>query len=205
MDAQIFSDTLPVRVPIPLHQMIEVGAMTGRDGTRFGLVMGLDERLTGELKIKSLNLSDNELQENTSDHKRFGEGSYERWYEQKRVPFALIDTETGALAALAWYGPKPVGIKSMKHLTDEEQERVRAMEAGEWHTIVYRAYAPYRGTGLMRAFVSATMAIYGRYFPHARYWTSVNHANAASIALSERLGFTIDESRSDAQTVTMIK
>ncbi len=196
---------LPKTVPVPLFSSTKLGSITGKTGEVFTLVIGLDERMVAELKQKSLDRSDTDLQENTSDYQRFGEGSYEEWYSKDRTPFALIHEKTGALAALIWYGPKPLGRKSLKHLSEaERREDERLMDAGNWHTIVFRAYAPFRGQGLMKPFALATMEIYHHYFPQARIWAGINATNAASIALAEKIGLHKEESVSDERWVAMV-
>lgn len=184
---------------------VRIGEMTGKTGEVFDLVVGLDEKLVAQLKEHSLDMSDTDLQENTSDHARFGEGSYEKWYAKDRVPFALVHKESGMLAALIWFGPKPLGRKSLKHLSDAEKAQDEsAMDAGDWHTIVFRAYNPYRGQGLMKPFALKSMEIYKHYFPTARIWAGINAKNAASIALSEKIGLHKGESVSDENWVAMV-
>ncbi len=173
--------------------------MRGKDGKEFWIVVGLDTGLVAELKEKSLDDTDEEIQKNTSDRARFGEGSYEEWYGKDRVPFALIDTENDALAALAWFGPKPLGRKSLKHLSEEERKQdERLMDAGDWHTIVYRAYKPYRGTGLMKAFVGFAMDTYRTAYPRSKIWAGIFADNPASRGLMTGLGFKVDETASDS-------
>ena len=143
-------------LPLPLFAQQEIGTLLSRDGKVFTAVMGLGEELVGQLKEYSLDIADIELQENSSDFKRFGEGSYESWYAKERTPFALIDPENGKLAAIAWIGPKPLGLDSMKHLSPEEREKYeKKLESGNWHTISFRSYPGYRGTGLMKGFCEA--------------------------------------------------
>lgn len=179
--------------------------MTGKTGEVFDLVVGLDQAMVAQLKKYSLDESDTALQENTSDHARFGEGSYEEWYAKSRVPFALIHRDTGALAALIWFGPKPLGRKSLKHLSDAEKAQdERAMDSGDWHTIVFRAYNPYRGQGLMKGFAAKTIEIYKQHFPSARIWAGINAKNEASIALAEKIGLHKEESVSDENWVAMV-
>lgn len=196
---------LPASLPLPVFSSLTIGEMTGKTGEAFDLVIGLDEKLVAQLKERSLDMSDADLQENTSDHARFGEGSYEKWYAKARVPFALVHKKTRSLAALIWLGPKPLGRKSLKHLSPEEQmQDEEAMDAGDWHTIVFRAYNPYRGQGLMKPFALEAMRIYKHYFPSARIWAGINATNAASIALSEKIGLHKEESVSDENWVAMV-
>ncbi|MDP4114320.1 MAG: hypothetical protein Q8924_19655, partial [Bacillota bacterium] len=111
-----------LRLPIPLYATFHIGNAIGRDGDGFMVFSGLDKNLVSQLKKYSLDEGDKELQENTSDKKRFGEGSYEEWYAKNRVPFALVNAKTGTLAALAWFGPSPLGQKSLKYLSEKEKE-----------------------------------------------------------------------------------
>lgn len=151
---------------------------------------GLDEDLVAQLKKYSLNTSDGELQK-TSDLMRFGAGSYADWYASKeRTMFALVEEGSGTLAALAWFGPKPLGRKSMKHLSEEERARdERAMDSGAWHTIVYRSYPPFRGTGLMTSFLVYVMDVYLKCYPGSKLWAGIYADNPASIGFATKLGF----------------
>lgn len=196
---------LPESVPLPLYASVRVGSMTSRTGEEFSVVIGLDEKMVEELKERSLDLADTDLQKNTSDFKRFGEGSYEEWYSKRRVPFALIHKGTGALAALVWFGPKPLGRKSLKHLSASERAEEHSLDADNWHTIVFRAYHPFRGQGLMKTFALATMDVYRGYFPGARIWAGIDATNAASIALAEKLGFHKDDAISDDTWTGMVR
>src|SRR5262245_1922191 len=93
-----------------------IGALESKTGIPFDVVIGLSRDLVEQLKVRSLDESDTELQQNTSDRKRFGGGSYEEWYAKERTPYALVD-KSGTLAAIAWYGPKPLGRKSLRYLS----------------------------------------------------------------------------------------
>lgn len=195
---------LPVSFPLPLYSAEKIGTATDAAGEKYFLFAGFSSAVAAELKTKSLDPNDPELDANTSDRKRFGEGSYQDWYAKDRHPFALIHAESGALAAVAWYGPKALGRKSLKHLSAEEAAQNEAeLDAGDWHTIVYRAYLPFRGRGIMTDFVRATIAIYLRRFPQARLWGSVQAFNAASLGLAAKLGF-VEYDRS-GDSVTMIR
>jgi hypothetical protein len=178
-----------LRLPLPLFATLPLGSAVSRDGGTFTVLAGLDQSLVSQLKKYSLDESDTELQENTSDRMRFGEGSYEEWYGRKRVPFALVNAKTGTLAAIAWFGPKPLAQPSMKYLSDEERKKAEAEDSGMWHTISYRCYGPYRGKGLMRGFVQFAMDEYLKALPGAKLWAIINTKNQASDALAEKLGF----------------
>ena len=203
MDVQANLDLLPA-MPIPLYATTRIGTVTSDNGDTFALVVGLDENIVHQLKERSL-ADDPELIQNTSDRKRYGEGSYEMWYAKGRIPFALIHGGDGALAALVTYGPKPLGRKSLKHLSAKELESENVVAQGEWHTIAFRSYPPYRGIGIMKGFTKATMDMYVRYFPAAKLWLGIERKNIASVGLATKLGFTINESISDPAWVTMVK
>lgn len=198
------SETLPLQLPLPLYAKIAVGEFTQpATGEHFTLYAGADEKIVTELKKKSLDESDAELDQATSDRKRFGEGSYEDWYKKERTPFSLIHTSTGALAAFAWYGPKPLGRKSLKHLSEEELAIEGSQEKSEWHTIVYRSYPPFRGTGIMKDFVKTTMDIYKKSVPDIKLWAGIQETNPSSVALAKKLGF-VEHSR-DGHAIFMIE
>lgn len=185
-------------LPLPLYESIAIGRMTGRDDTPFTIVAGLDEDAVHQLKERSLDEMDEEIQKNTSDRERFGEGSYEAWYAKGRVPFALLSEHDRQLAALVWFGPKPLGRKSLKHLSAEERmQDEREMDAGNWHTIVYRSYPPFRGTGIMTEFTRFAMRAYTRAFPGAKLWAGIYADNPASIGFAAKLGFTLLEEKTD--------
>lgn len=205
MKISINTIALPAVIPLPLYKTALIGIAETDVGRRFLLQTGLDQ--AGAAKLRELSLADDQaLRENTSDYERFGIGSYEEWYAKGRSIFALIDESSGALAAIAWYGPKPLGRKSIKHLSPDEQAREKESikDAGDWHTIVFRSYPPYRGTGIMTDFVKATLEIYKGYFPAAHIWAGINGGNAGSIRLCEKLGFTRNETHSSDTWVAMV-
>lgn len=205
MEVTLKRDMFPAAAPLPLYASTPIGTAENRDGERFVLHIGLDETTARQLKQLSLNTADTALMEHTSDFKRFGEGSYEEWYAKERVPFALIHEKTGQLAALVWFGPKPLGRKSLKHLSPEELLKEGAQVSGDWHTIVFRSYPPFRGAGLMKDFVRTATDVYLHYFPNAKLWAGISTSNPASIALAEKLGYTKDESISDPSWAGMVR
>lgn len=196
-----------LRLPLPLYATLPIGNAISRDGGSFAVLAGLDENLVTQLKKYSLDQNDTDLRENTSDRERFGEGSYEEWYAKNRVPFALVNAKTGTLAAVSWFGPAPLGQKSMKYLSEKEREEAREKETGDWHTASYRCYGPYRGKGLMRSFVQFTMDEYMKHFPGGKLWLIINTKNAASDALAEKLGFTPlpEASHPEESLLTMVR
>lgn len=206
MRISIDEASLPAALPLPLYRSVRIGTLETDADARFAFSLGLSEGEAAQLKTLSL-ADDPALRENTSDYERFGVGSYADWYAKGRSIFALTDEKDGALAAIVWYGPKPLGRKSLKHLSPEEraQENESVKDAGDWHTIVFRSYPPYRGTGIMTGFAAATIDIYRRYFPEARLWAGINGTNAGSIRLCEKLGFHRDEGISNTEWVGMVR
>ncbi len=186
---------------LPLYESRTLANATRIDGTRFRIVEGLDRERVRQLKERALDESDTELRK-TSDYDRFGMGSYEDWYASKeRTMFALLEERSGALAALAWFGPKPLGRKPRRHLSEEARaEDERTMDTDGWHTIVYRSYAPYRGKGLMTDFVRFTMDTYEKTHPGAKLWAGIFSHLPGSMELAKKLGFTISESLSDGDS-----
>jgi RimJ/RimL family protein N-acetyltransferase len=185
-------------LPLPIYKSIEIGSIQSKEG-EFKIFIGADKAVVADLKEKSLDASDTDLQANTSDYKRFGEGSYDQWYSKNRTPFALVHAPTGKLAAFAWLGPKPLGRKSLKYLTEEEQKNELEQKEDVWHTLVYRSYAPFRGKGLMGAFVEFCLQKYKEHFPDAKFWVGMNAANTGSSRLAQKLGFTRREEFFDAE------
>lgn len=188
-------------LPIPIYKAVRMGTMLSRDGETFTIFAGLEKDQVAQLRAYSLDKSDEEIQKNTSDRQRFGEGSYDDWYAKGRVPFALVHDATGTLAAITWFGAKPLGRKSLKHLSAEERKQdERLLDSGDWHTIVYRAYGPYRGKGLMKAFVKFTMDAYRTAYPHSKIWAGIYAENPASLGLVQKLGFKMRDDLSDAMS-----
>jgi RimJ/RimL family protein N-acetyltransferase len=190
---------MTLTLPLPVYETVPLGEMTGKTGEAFRIVAGLDHDLVRQLREKSLDESDTELMQNTSDRERFGLGSYDEWYAKGRVPFALVHAGSGNLAALIWFGPKPLGRRSLKHLSPEERARESesVKEAGVWHTVVYRSYHPYRGAGLMKKFMRFALDAYRAAFPDARIWAGIEAANEASIGFARSFGLEVDEKQSD--------
>lgn len=185
-------------LPLPLYESHPLGSLRSKTDEEFGIVVGLDRGLVSQLKERSRDMSDVELQKNTSDFKRFGEGSYEDWYAKERTPYALVD-KNGALAVLAWLGPKPLGRKSLRYLSEDDLEKEGEQEKTPWHTVVYRSYEPFRGQGLVTPFLREVIADYKKRYPEAKLWAGISTDNKASIALAEKLGFKLDPECSDPE------
>ncbi len=174
-------------LPLPIYTSVMLATAKNNDGEEFEIVAGLEKNSAEEIKRHALDESDTELQNNTSDRKRFGKGSYEKWYAKNRTIFGLIHKKTGALAAFVWFGPEPLG-----------------QESGEWHTIGYRSYNPFRGKGLMKDFSKFAMKIYSASHPGIRYWAGINPENKASIAIASSLGLTVSEENSTRETGSLV-
>src|SRR3989344_6248158 len=192
------SNVSAVSFPLPIYEARMLGELES-NGETFSICVGLGKPLVEQLREKSLDTSDTDLQENTSDHQRFGEGSYEEWYAKDRTPFALVHKKTGALAALVWFGPKPLGRKSLKYLSEEELQKESQQKEEEWHTLVYRSYLPFRGKGLMKEFVQFTINAYKTRYPEAKLWVGGRAAKMARGKIAEKLGFKRRDDLFDAE------
>ncbi len=184
-------------LPLPVFGMLKIATLTSRDGERFSVFVGADKEVAEQLKAKSLDTTDTDIQGNTSDRQRFGEGSYEEWYSKDRTPFVLMHDATKELAAFVWFGPKPLGRKSLKYLSESELQAEGSQVEAEWHTVSYRSYPPFRGTGIMTPFVTFAIKQYRSLQPGVRIWAGVDATNPASVGFIKKLGFTLDESVSD--------
>lgn len=191
----------PLSFPLPLYDCVHVGSVKSRDGDHFSILLGMNREHAQKLKEFSLDENDSELQKNTSDRKRFGEGSFEEWYAKNRTPFVLIHVETNDLAGIVWFGPKPLGQKPLEHSTET------ASKKENWHTIAYRCYPRFRGKGLMKNFVGSALDIYVQNIPEVKLWAGINTENAASDALALGLGFKPHKEHSDLKNnfLVMIK
>jgi len=193
-------------LPLPIYTSVPLAAAKSNDGEEFEIVAGLGKSSVDEIKRHALDESDEELQKNTSDRKRFGEGSYENWYAKNRTPFGLIHKKTGALAAFAWFGPEPLGPGAIPRdsAIPWDSRHKEKKESGEWHTIGYRSYNPFRGKGLMKDFVKFAMKIYSANRPGVRYWAAINPDNEASIAIASSLGLAISEKNSNREAGSLV-
>lgn len=184
--------------PLPIYKSIKIANSVSETGDKFSIFAGLDKKKVKELKKLSLDKSDVDLQKNTSDLARFGKGSYEKWYKKNRTPFALVHNATDTLAGLIWFGPKQLGLKSLKHLSKKELALEKnSVYRGTWHTISYRSYPGFRGKGLMKDFGIFVMDIYLKKFPDIKLWNSTNKENSAGTRYAESLGFKLNEKLSD--------
>jgi RimJ/RimL family protein N-acetyltransferase len=190
--------------PTPPFALYESHIIAGAESTKgepFLIYAGLSKELVEKLKEKSSDIEDAELAK-TSDRERFVSGLYEDWYaRKKRTLFALVHEETNELAALVWLGPKPFGRKSAKHLPLEQQTaNERSLDSEGWHTLVYRSYPPFRGTGIMKDFAQFAMETYRAWYPDARFWAGIFAENPASAGLAKALGF-VEKERNEGEVL----
>jgi RimJ/RimL family protein N-acetyltransferase len=190
-----FGKSLPIT--LPLYEVLSLAEACSKSNEEFLLIVGMNQEQVQRLKELSLDETDTALRENTSDHQRFGQGSYEEWYAQSRTIFSLIHKDTGDLAAITWFGPKPLGKKSLKHVVGQEAILEQDVQ-DNWHTISYRCYPRFRGQGIMKPFVAFCLDAYSQEFPQAKFWAGMHSANAASDGLALSLGFEPCQAASDA-------
>ena len=185
-----------IKLPLPLYTSVPVGRMTDDAGHEYSVVAGLTEEQVIDLRTKSTDESDEPIQKNTSDKLRFGgSDSYEKWYAKERLPLALI-SHSGALAALAWYGPEPLPPDSEREITDR---------SGHWDTAGYRSYGEYRGKGLMTPFIQLTLQVHATLFPDRKIWIETNEDNIAGRKVFGRSGFKEYGKRPSNGRILMIK
>ena len=179
------------KFPLPIYHSIHIADAINKEGDEFSIFIGLEKKYVEQLKQLSLDEGDIELQNNTGDRARFGQGegqrSYEEWYGKNRTPFALIHKRTDTLSALVWFGPRPL-------LSNEDN----------WHTLGWRSYKPFRGKGIMKVFTQFSIDFYKTKFPDIKLWISAEKDNVSSIRLAENLGFTIYTEASDSHSIVMV-
>ena len=183
-------------LPLSIFNSIHIADGIGKDGEEFDIFIGLKKKYIEQLKNRSLDKSDDEIQNNTGDRERFGNGSYEEWYEKNRTPFCLIHKRTDTLAALVWLGPKILGKKSIKFGEETKKDEEYLMEKN-WHTISCRSYSPFRGKGLMKNFTQLAIDFYKKQFPNALFWAGMDNRNKGIIRLMSNLEFEVNEKNSE--------
>lgn len=174
-------------LPLPIFHSIHIADAIARDGEEFSVFVGLEKKYVEQLKQLSLDKNDIDLQNNTGDRERFGEGSYEDWYKKPRTPFTLIHKKTDALAALVWLGPSPL-------LPNQEN----------WHTVGWRSYKPFRGKGIMKVFAQFVIDFYRGKVSNTKLWIEIRNENTGSIKLATGLDFQILEEESDDVSLVMV-
>jgi hypothetical protein len=185
-------------LPLPIYSSIHIADAINREGKEFDILVGLDKKYVEKLRAFAADEKDTDLQNFTSDRQRFVEGTYEYWYEKSRSLFALIHKQDDDLAAVVWFGPKPLGAKSPKFGGPSEEKNGGEREVqSEWHTISFRCYPRYRGQGMMKVFTQFAMEQYKKHFPHVKFWGGMDDRNGASAKLFQDLGFHVNVEHSD--------
>ncbi len=192
-------------LPIPIFHEYIIGEAATDDSGDFFVVAGLSPDHVATLSARSFDTTDEVLQKYTSDYERFGIGSYEKWYAKNRVPFALITKKTGELAALIWFGPKPLGRRPIKRLSAAELNvDERTLDSGEWDTVSFRSYPPFRGKNLMVDFFTFVTDLWHTKHSGRRIWFGVEKKNAAGIGFAKKLGFVEDPRHEDTEWAVFI-
>ncbi len=78
-------------------------------------------------------------------------------------------------------------------------------EEGNWHTVAWRSYNPWRGKGLMKDFTRFALDIYQKTIPEAKFWAILKKENYGSAGLASALGFEKSEKLSDDVSLVFIK
>ena len=183
-----------LKLPLPLYAKVLIGSAITEEKIPFAVYAGLDENLASQLRKYSADMNDTEIQNNTSDHERFVEGSYEEWFKKGRVPIALVNMKTDTLAAIAWFG-----VRDFPAL----KEGVRPETKEAWHTFAIRTYGPYRGKRLAFPFSEYCISEYRALFPNPM-WLSTPPSNTGARKLYAKLGFTEVGAEEDGEVV-MVK
>ena len=185
-------------LPLPILKSVHIADAICREGKEYDVLAGLDKGYIEQLKELSADENDTALRDFTSDRKRFVVGTYEYWYQKNRSIFALINKQNDELAAIVWFGPKPLGKKSPK-FSEQLEPKVESERdlSSDWHTISVRSYPKYRGKGIMKVFTKFAMDTYKQHFPHVKFWSGMDDRNPSSVGLHKDLGFVIDEQCSD--------
>jgi RimJ/RimL family protein N-acetyltransferase len=171
-----------MKLPLPIYKSIKI-----KEEGDFYVVVGLDKNLVAQLEKYSADENDTELQQNTSDKKRFVDRNYEDWYAKNRTPFALVHNKTGVMAAIIRFGPEPLH------------------EGCKCHTVGWRSYKPFRGTGIMKGFTKFAFDFYLEQFPNTKFWITAKKDNIGSIKLAEFLGFLLKGPDTDESRIIMTK
>lgn len=179
-------------LPLSIYKSIHLADAICREGKEFDVLIGLNKEQVAQLRQLSADESDTALQDFTGDWQRFVEGTYQDWYQKSRTILALVHKQSDDLAAVVWFGPKPLGEKSPKFGGSDGQKR-----DSDWHTVSFRAYPKYRGKGIMKNFTQFAMDTYKKHFPHIKFWAGLDDRNNASQRLLLSLGFKVNEEYSD--------
>jgi ribosomal protein S18 acetylase RimI-like enzyme len=132
-------------------------------------VKGLSEKNIDQL-IAFTN-SDNDVQKNTSDLKRFANRElWKKWKEKGRKIYAMVD-ENDDLMGITWFGPESDGF-----------------------TFAIRIYGNARGKGLSENFLRKTMEDFMKEPEYINaqnksWWLETSKDNLPAIKIYEKLGF----------------
>lgn len=174
-----------------LFSVFPLGVTYTRDGTALGVHRGLSKAHVEQLCAYSLNEHDQELKI-TSDRTRFETlESYTTWFLQGRTIYGAVDTHE-VLAGIVWCGPKSLPVD------------IPLAQDYEWHTVAYRSYGSYRGSGFMKDFCKQALDDYRTHHQGIRMFVKISCGNEASIGLARSLGFSPLTEASSGTSVVLI-
>lgn len=133
------------------------------------IVKGLSKKNIDQLIV--FTNSDNEVQKNTSDLKRFANRElWQKWREKGRKIYAMVD-ENDDLMGITWFGAE-----------------------GEGFTFAIRMYGNARGKGLSENFLRETMDDFMKEPEYINaqnkdIWLEISKDNLPAIKIYEKLGF----------------
>ena len=175
-------DLSEIDFPMKIYDSVQIGTAVASEeslGT-FTLYAGLSKEHVAHVKEYSLNKDDVDLQKNTSDFARFGEGDYEERYDKKeRHSFSLVHDDTQTLASLIWFGPRDL----------PESVAIERSEDQKWDTVAFRTYGIFRGVGITSGFSAHVIDAYQKRFSDHKIWLAAPGEYKAAMGLYKKLGF----------------
>lgn len=138
----------------------------------------------------------------TSDPVRFrSREAFEVWYAKERFPYTLVDTRTGQLVGMMWWGRKkmPEGAYFDSEFKSENYGI----------TMSIRLYQQARGKGLALPFIQKTFNDFRRtkvYLScqNSGLWLETEATNVAAISVYKKFGFTEVSAPDEGNEIVMV-